>query len=153
MIERFLMHPLFIEFDPQTPEEWKCHTDIPQKTQYTVIKAPSQRVTEFDPDILEDALTTWLCRRSMNILCSRIGILHREKKRILTVDMVAEDSNKDVIFIVTVTSTQRLLNKRRQMMNAYGKLVKDQTQKIYGFNPTLYIMNIYGDCRIHTSMI
>ena len=152
MIERFLMHPLLVEFDENDPLAWTCHTNIPDKHEYTIIKTPSQRVSSFDSDLFEEELNTWLCRRNMNIVCSHVGILDYEKKKILKIDMIAEHNN-NMVFFLTVLSSKRLLSKRKEILEIYGRLIVNKTESNYGIKPILYIMNIYENCRIYTSMI
>lgn len=140
-MEAFIMHPLFVKI--QNNCTCVINTLIPNSENYAlhILSFPHD-----DNDITENlnrTLQSWLARRNINPLVSKIGILDVHEQKIFVVDMLAE-KNDDIILLLMFRTTKRATHYQKMRMQCYAQIVKETTEKTYKFIPTVLIINVYG---------
>ena len=148
-MEAFLMHPLFIKIEAST---CICQTEIPGITDFHIVRPSLKNTAPFDASVVEQSLRMWLERRRISLISPKIGIIDLDKKRLLSVDIFAEQCGQPV-FIVIVSSDKRINFKQKRQLLKYCEGVQKQTNKIFKFEPCVYLVNIYSDGKISSSSI
>lgn len=143
------MHPLFIKIEAST---CICQTEIPGIEGFHILRPYLKSSVPFDATAVEQNLRLWLERRRIGLVTPKIGIIDLDKKRLLTVDILAEQGGQPV-FIIIMSTEKRIKCKQKKQLMGYCTGLQKQTSKIFKVSPCVYLVNIYGDGKIYSSCV
>lgn len=150
-VESFLLHPLLVHLTSNLT--WECDTDLPDKESYIIIHKPVICPTLCDYDTFIMNLHVWLDRRGVHILQPKVGIIDINRKIIYNVDIVAE-RGEQVVFVVIYQSEARWGGQdAKNAMLSYCNRVHIQTEAIYHQKVDVYLLNVYGNGKIASTII
>ena len=150
-VESFLLHPLLVHITSETT--WECHTDLPHKEDYTIIHKPIQYLSQCDYDTFITNLHVWLDRRGIHILYPKIGIVDIPRKLIYSIDIVAERDDKIVFIIFYKSETRWGGPEAKNAMISFCDRIHMQTQVVYHQDVHVYLLNVYGNGKIVSTII
>jgi len=148
-LNSLLLHPLLCAVYP--PDRWGYRTFRPEFNQLQLAPRLNCLGAPFPELRARETLATWFFRRYIRVQAPPAGFLDLDGGRKYTVEMVAEHRRRAMLVVVYYTPKRR--GQARQDQKKYCRDLQEVIQRQYKCNPSVALINFYGDCKVEGEIL